>query len=264
MMGAFGRGPMGGASDRNPATTHVYELIQRPDVQNEIGMDLRQKNALTQYQGQVPGMIRQQMQQQMQNFGRGAGGRRGQQPGGGDPGAGAVGAGAAQQDPQAQREQMQQQFQQMQSELQTKIGQGLTEILKPEQITRLHQLDLQWRGVLSISDSTVAQEVQATPEQRTAIGGFLQEYQGRTQEARRQLMETMRAERQAAAAGNNQPSGGIRQDPMVQLERAETAARKEIEEKALKTLTGETRERWTRAQGRVFTFRSDIKTPQRF
>lgn len=254
----FGVGPMSGQNDHNPLVTHVYDLVQRSDVQSEINMDLRQKNALAQYQTQVPTMIRQQMQQQMQSL-RGAFGR-GQRGGqnSGDTAAPPQDAGA---DPQQMREQIQQRIQQSQAEIQAKVSQGLAEILRPEQLGRLHQLDLQWRGTLSMADPEVAKEGGVSQEHRTTVNALLTEYQSRVREARQQMFEAMRADRQNAVANSNgTAASGIRQDPFIALERKDTAARDELNEKALKVLAAEERQGWKNATGKTFVFRTDLKT----
>jgi hypothetical protein len=266
--GQFGQGGFGMrmGQEKNPLVTHVFELINRPDVQNEIGMDLRQKNALAQYQTQMQANIRQQMQEMFRNLrGQdGAGGRQRQRdPGNAGGGAEQPGQGGqtGQQDPGQQRDQFRQQIEQQRNQIQGGMEKGLKDLLRPEQVARLYQLDLQWRGVLSIADVKVAEEIEASQQTRAAITGLVTEYQNRVRESRQQMMQAFREQRQAAT--NNPNQGGIRQDPMIAVERADAAARKEAEEKALKALSPEERAGWTKVQGKPFTFRSDIRTPQR-
>lgn len=161
------------------------------------------------------------------------------------------------------REQIQQQIQQSQTELQNKISQGLADILRPEQIARLHQLDLQWRGALSMADPEVAKEAGVSQEHRTAVNALVTEYHARMRDARQQMFEAMRAERQAAASNaNGTGTSGIRQDPLIALERKDTAARDELNEKALKAISAEEKDGWRSASGRPFVFRTDLKTPR--
>jgi hypothetical protein len=248
----------------------VFELINRPDVQSNIKLDLRQKNALAQYQQQSRASVQQQMQQMFQNM-RGQRGQRGQLGAGGQPGQPGDQGQQAQpgrQDP-AQRQQLREQIQAQRAEIQTKITAGLNDILKPEQVQRLHELDLQWRGALSMADSKVADEVQLTPEHRTAISGVVSDYQAKIRESRQQMMQQFRGNRNGFGAG--QQPGAQGQQPaqanranmansITEMRRQEAAARKEAEDKALGLLSAEEKSRWTKAQGQPFTFRTDIQT----
>lgn len=265
MMGRGGIMGLMGGQDRNPLVSHAFELVHRPDVQSELNLDLRQKNALVQYESQIPDIARQQMQSQMQamrqnGFGRNPNGP-GAQPGGNNGG----GDTSSPQDAAAQRQQMQQQRQQqmlqMRTDIQNKINTGLNDILTPAQLARLRQLDLQWRTALSIADPSVATEIHVTAEHRTAINGLVTEYQQKQNEARQQLMATMRADRQAAANGTQ--TNNVRPDPAIAMERADTAARKEYDEKAVKLLAAEEKDQWTKAIGKLFTFRADIRSSGR-
>lgn len=280
--GAFGVGRQrGGQPDRNPMTTHVMELINRADVQNNIHLDLKQKTALTQFQGEAQKMVRDQMQQMFQTMRQqngGRGGRNGAQNGQDD----------GQADRNAQRQQMRTQMQAQREAIQTKITTGLNEVLRPDQVTRLHQLDLQWRGVLSLADPKVADEVKVSAEHRSATTTLLTEYQTKSREARQQLFQSMRGNRQQnggrgngfgnaagnvgnatnnGAAGNSNNAQGNPaqngQNPFAAIERTDAAARKEAEDKALALLSRDEKARWTTAQGAPFTFRTDLQTTQR-
>lgn len=259
-FGQFGPGARGGfgmqfaqTNDRNPLTSHVYALVNRPDVQNNIRLDLNQKNALAQYQQQAQDSIRQQMQQMFQNM-RAQRGQRGQRGQG------------AQRDPN-QRQQMREQMQSQRAEIQNKITTGLNDVLKPDQVKRLHELDLQWRGVLSLADPKVADEVQVSSEHRAAISTLLNDYQAKQREARQQMFQQFRANRQQP----NQPNQPNQQrqlnaqtgaNPFLALQRQDDAARKDAEEKALALLSADERAKWQKAQGAPFTFRTDIQTPR--
>src|SRR5207253_1277230 len=163
--GMFGRGGPGGQfgrqNDHNPLVSHVMELIYRTDVRNELHLTLKQRNALEQYSAQSQQAVNAKMQQTIQDLGlRNRGGGRNAAPPTGDP--------AAQADQAAQQQQAQQQarqqVQEQRTQLQNQVNQGVFEILTSEQAKRLHELDLQWRGVLSNADAKVAEEIQVSPE----------------------------------------------------------------------------------------------------
>src|ERR1051325_3840416 len=84
--GRFGA-PRAGQGRRDPLVTHVLELIYRIDVRNHLGLSLKQKNALDQYQEQTRQAINAKMTQMAQDLGlnnRRRGGPPAQQ---GDPNA---------------------------------------------------------------------------------------------------------------------------------------------------------------------------------
>lgn len=268
-QGQFGgrqRGFMGnrGQADRNPLTSHVMELIQRPDVQTEIRLDLKQKAALMQVQTQAQQQYQQQMQQMFQTMRQ----NRGQA------------AQGTQQDRAAQRQQMRDQMQQQRATFQTQLNEKLNDVLRPDQQARLHQLDLQWRGPLSIADQKVAEEAQVTNEHRAAITTLLNDYQQKQREARQQLFQGMRGGRRGFGANgqpgaNNQPNQPQGQQVQPQqrtpqqmqqdflaLQRQDEAARKEAEDKALALLTPDERAHWDAAIGPKFAFRQDITNNQ--
>jgi len=156
---------------------------------------------------------------------------------------------------------MQQQMQQLQSDMQTKVNQGLSNILTPAQATRLHQLDLQWRGVLAIADPKVNEELQASQEHAKAITDLVTEYKTKSQEMIRQFFQNMRGNR-AQGGGNTPPPGQPNINPQefrAAIEKADTVARKEAEEKALPILSDAEKTQWTKIQGRPFTFRKDLQ-----
>ncbi len=250
--GMFGRGGPGGfgqgQNDHNPLVSHVMELIYRPDVRTEIHLTLKQRNALDQYRDQSRQAVQAKMQQMFQDLGlRNRPNRQtAAQPG--DP--------AAQADQAAQQQQQQvfQQFQDQRMQLQNQVNKGAFELLKPEQAKRLHELDLQWRGVLSNADAKVAEEVQVSQEHRTAVMALVTDYQAKAGDARRQAFQNMRGNRQGNAGGLN----ASQQNPFTAAQKADDIARKEAEDKALPILSAEEKSRWTAAHGRPFTFRKDI------
>ena len=245
--GMMGRGGQMRGSNHDPMVSHVMELIYRPEVQTELHLTLKQKNALTQYQTEAQQAVRDKMQQMFQNMGLG---RRGQRGGGQnqDPNA--------QNDPAAQQQQRQQQMQQIQEQrqqIQDQVNKGLFEIINQDQAKRLHELDLQWRGPLSIAEQKVAEEVQVSQEHKNAVNNLVNDYKAKASEARQQMLQNMRAARQNNQDGNlnNQPN------PFQAIQKADDDARKEAEEKVLPLLSAEEKGRWNTAIGKLFTFRKD-------
>jgi hypothetical protein len=253
--GMFGRGGPGsvgqGQNDHNPLVSHVMELIYRSDVRTEIHLTLKQRNALDQYKAQSQQAVQAKMQQMAQDLGLRNRPNRQNAAQPGDP--------VAQADQAAQQQQQQQVFQQFQdqrTQLQNQVNQGAFDLLTVEQAKRLHELDLQWRGILSNAEAKVAEEVQVSQEHRTSVMALVTECQAKAGDARRQAFQNMRGNRQGNAGGLS----ANQQNPFTAVQKADDDARKEAEEKALPILSTEEKSHWTAAQGRPFTFRKDIQT----
>lgn len=234
--GPFGPGRfamMRALPDRDPLVSHVTELLQRPDVQVGIGLDMKQRAALAQFEGQVQQSVAQQMaeffQQMRQNRAQGA---------------------------PPDRTTFFQQIQEQRVAAQAKAAQNLPQILRPEQIARLHQIDLQWRGVLALGDAKVAEEAQVSADHRNAIQKLAEEYRAKARELRAQFFQNMR---NAWRGGPGQPqSQTTGPATLAALDREDTAARKELETKAMNILSPEEKARWQKIQGEPFTFRADV------
>jgi hypothetical protein len=157
----------------------------------------------------------------------------------------------------AQMQAMQGKVQAAMETFQGELTDKVKKILKPEQMTRLHQLDLQKRGALSLNDPKVADELKLSPESRAAIAKIAADYQAT-------VGKTMQEAFQGAAQNGNLQRG---QGPDISnklspLRKALDAAKKDAEEKIVAALTPEEKATWTAAQGDPFKFRPDV-IPQR-
>lgn len=233
------RGPMmgGGPGGVNPLQANPMGLLQRPEVQNELHLDLKQKNAIADLQEQTRDGLRQRMRQAMQGL---------------NPRE------MRNMTPEQRRQRMQELQPQIQAAMQSWQGEldaKIKAVLKPEQITRLYQLDKQRRGPLSMADAKVAEEVKLTPERRQAVQRVYQEYQQQQGDLMRQAFESMR---QNAEARPNQPPEFpdffSRLSPWKQKM---DKIRKESEAAVLALLDADEKAGWKAATGDPFTFRAD-------
>ncbi|MGC8669245.1 MAG: hypothetical protein ACP5VE_14135 [Chthonomonadales bacterium] len=236
--GPFGPGRFGmmrALPDHDPLVSHVMELLARPDVQVGIHLDMKQRAALDEFQGQAQQAVAQQMAQFFQEMRQ----NRSQ----GIP---------------PDRNTFFQQIQEQRTAAQAKAAGNLPQILHPEQMARLHELDLQWRGVLALGDAKVAEEAHIGAEHRSAIQKLAEEYRAKSRELRMQFFQNMR---NAWRNGANQPPSQVVNGPttLAALDRADLAARKEYEAKALAILSAEEKARWMKIQGEPFTFRADFQ-----
>ena len=80
-------------------------------------------------------------------------------------------------------------------------------LLKPDQVKRLHELDLQWRGPLALNDATVGEPFQLTADQKSKLSAMLKEYRATQQTARGGFMG-MGGMRPGGLPGIGQPNAG--------------------------------------------------------
>src|SRR5688572_16505063 len=106
----------------------LLDVISRNDVQNELRLDLRQRNTVTELTQANGGPVRVQARVES----------------------------SSEASPEEQiRKQLDSQFGGVEGKLK--------ELLKPEQFKRLLELDAQWRGPVALGDPKVAERAQLTP-----------------------------------------------------------------------------------------------------
>jgi hypothetical protein len=226
----MGRGPGGlGSTASNP-----MGLLQRIEVQTHLHLDLRQKNALAELQNGMQADMRSRMQQVFQ---------------GNNP------ANMRNMTPEQRNTQMQEMQGKVQAAMETFQGEltdKVKKILKPEQVTRLHQLDLQKRGPLGLSDAKVADELKLSPESRAAIAKISADYQAT-------VGKTMQEAFQSAAQNGNlqRGQGPDLSNRLSPVRKAIDKAKKDAEDKIVAALTTDEKAAWTAAQGDPFKFRPD-------
>jgi hypothetical protein len=116
---------------------------------------------------------------------------------------------------------------------------ALAGVLKPEQLQRLHEIELQGRGAEVLADPSVQAALDLTPDQKARVGAFLQLQAA----AARDLVRKSREQ------GSPQP-----------VERLLAERRREALEPARALLTDEQRASLARLLGAPFTFRPGTGT----
>jgi predicted lipid-binding transport protein (Tim44 family) len=155
-------------------------------------------------------------------------------------------------------------FQQMQESLQVfQAGQDEKSeaVLRPKQLKRLHELDLQYRGLLALSERKVADSLKVTQDQRTVVEGALKDYMDAQMKAMQPIMNQAAQLGQQAATNGGQPPAGFNPQAIQknvndllnsdELKKARAAA----EDKVKASLTPEQRTAWTGMLGQKFVFR---------
>jgi Spy/CpxP family protein refolding chaperone len=116
---------------------------------------------------------------------------------------------------------------------------GITDILKPEQVKRFEQLQLQQAGVMAFGMPRVQEGLKITDEQKTKIQGINQEYQPKM----REIFGTLQDDRE----------GGMKK--LADL-------RKEQTEKVMAVLTAEQRTSYKDMTGEPFEIKMEAPRPR--
>lgn len=155
--GANGMGMRLGMQIIDPGRSYIHELIQRDDVRAQLYLTAAQKEALDAAQKGQMQAIQQQAAQTFSNIKIDLNGKSPEE---------------IQQFVTERAQKMQEQIQNLASNR----DKQLAAILKPDQMARLKQLDLQWRGPLAMGVKEVAEQEKLTPEQMAPITDLLKEY----------------------------------------------------------------------------------------
>lgn len=227
----------------NPLRANPMALLQRPEVQTELRLDVKQKAAIADLQaGNAQAMgsrIRQAMQgvdfQTLRSL--------------------------PQQEMEQRMQETQAQVQAAYQAWQGELNDRIKAILRPEQMTRLHQLDLQRRGPLALGDVKVQDELKVAPERRAAIQKAVSDYQ----QADRQLMqEAYQPVFQSGPLPQGQrPRLPDFTSPLSPWKQKRDKIKREGEAAALAALSDEERAAWKDALGAPFAFRADPIAPRR-
>lgn len=234
-------GGMGGMFGNNdPLQSNANQLLQREDVQGELGISGAQREKMQAAQQQ--GM--QNMRQKMQSGGFDREAMRNATP--------------------EQRQEMVQKMQTLRQEISKSMAadqqKQMDEVLNASQRKRLAELDLKFRGPLALGEEAVGKKLNLTPDQQREIGNILTEYRTGQQEA----MQAMRPNR---GGGGNDGGGQPGQfDPAAMQTRIEEGrkamdrVKKGSSDKIVALLTDSQKAAWKAAQGKPFAFKTI--TPQ--
>jgi hypothetical protein len=218
-VGQLGRPLMIGGGMEGP---RLRQLITRPDVQRGLELNLTQQNEIKELFA--------------------------------DPNNGRVAVrleatGAT--DPESLRKQAEEQIRAQQGSVEDKVK----KILKPNQWDRFVELDLQWRGPLALATPKAAERLKIDNAHRAQIGQIATEYNMEKQDVMMKLAERNDDGNGRVMVRINTKALDNPQLPEVkQLKKAKEAAEKKI----LAVLSAEEKERWNKALGEPFSFRTDL------
>ena len=162
---------MGGGGIVDPARSAKAVLVYRTDVQNALGLDLRQKNALDALK-EVQAQNGQKMGQDMRALFQGL---RGQAQT------------LTQEERQAKMQELTDKAKEIAQGYQDDLDKKIDEILTPKQRRRLSEMDLRWRGPLALVDPKVAEKATLGAEDKKKAEDAYKEYT----DARQKLMQSM-------------------------------------------------------------------------
>lgn len=282
-------GPMGdmvgkmrqSRSFSDPGVSGTSNLLTRSDVRNELVLNGRQTEALTDLQNGYPAAMAQPMMSLFQKM---------MSEGGGNP------RDMSPDDQKAFAEQMRAKVQETQFTVQGEQDKKAEAVLTPAQAKRLRELDLQWRGPLALTNSAPNAKLPLTAEQQSKFAAMLKDYRSQ-QQAARASMFGIGPRRMPGEAGAKTGSGQNNSKPQsagaspkgadaattpapptppmlrgrfvmpnpeqmqAQIEEQDkqiTTLRKGMDAKALALLTPEQQQQWKAMQGRPFTFRTNL------
>ncbi len=280
-------GPMGdmvgkmrqSRSFSDPGVSGTSNLLTRSDVRNELALNGRQTEALTDLQNGYPAAMAQPIMSLFQKM---------MSEGGGNP------RDMSPEDQKAFGEQMRVKVQETQFAVQGEQDKKAEAVLTPAQAKRLRELDLQWRGPLALTDSALTAKLPLTADQQAKFTAMLREYRNQQQAARAGMFgmgprnapggartgtgrnnakpssqdaAPKGADAAADAAPPMPPTPGGRfvmpnpEQMQAQIEEQDkqiTTLRKGMDAKALALLTPEQQQQWKAMQGRPFTFRANL------
>jgi Spy/CpxP family protein refolding chaperone len=179
----------------DPTRSNIAILLRRNDVRSELLLDGHQQMQLNEAMQQNQQQFGQQMRSARQDI------RQQAQQGGQNP------RDMTPEERQAFRQQQQQQMQTRMAQITNSQDKALEALLTPTQVARLHQLDLQWRSAMALADSTLADKLNLTQDQRPQVNAVLQSFR----QAQRDAMRTVFAPPPApdnSAAPNGQAQSG--------------------------------------------------------
>lgn len=238
----------GGSAVRNlgrmldPGASSVRTLLKRDDVKTEIALSQRQSEQLEEIAGKAQAEARQKSQ--------------GNLP---DPAA-ALGSlkDLSDEERNAKMQEMAQKQREArqanESAISAEVDDKVETVLRKEQVARLHQLDLQWRGPLALSDKKVADRFNLTQEQRGKLTALLSEY-------RKSQTEMFTNSFAAFKPAPNTPPQRLDKDAieakLMEMQTNLDKVRTAQADKVLALLTDEQKTAWNAAQGTKFPFRKN-------
>ena len=223
----------GGPETSDPAHSAWSSLLQRADVKTEILLSQRQDEQLTAEQKKGIQQLQEKIKSNLPDF--------------------SAFGGLSEEDMKAKIEELKTKIKDVAetgvAAMSDDIEKKAQETLRPEQLKRLSELDLQWRGPLALADKKVGDKFTLAPEQNAKIAALLAEYQ-------KQQSEAMQGVFAGFTPGAAATPGQEEIKAKMTKARAKVEAIREAQgEKVSALLTDTQKTAWTAAQGKPFKFR---------
>ena len=200
----------------------LLDVVSRIDVQNEIRLTLRQRNAVGELTQSKGGPVRV----------------------------------TARVDSSTPGETPEEQIKKQLDSQYGGIEGRLKELLKPDQFNRLLELDAQFRGPIALGDRRVADRAQLSAAHNREIAQIVTDYQRRRMQI---IFEHSQVNSQGEGSGRvaMRVQAPDLNNPLAPVRKKLDPLRKETEDKILTLLDAGEKERWSALQGLKFTFRAD-------
>lgn len=137
------------------------------------------------------------------------------------------------------------------------VHEEMARVLRPEQMARLSELSLQWRGLMALNDPKVAEQIGLNGEQRTQVARFVAEYRQEKSRVMQSLMQKSDHDSPDGSAKMVRLNLSELDNPLSPARKALEAARDRAEKQILSLLTDTQRKAWRKAVGEPFTFKAD-------
>lgn len=218
----------------SPLMSYEKALLKREDVQNELNLSSLQKEFLTEFVNQTPGQIAARSIQVM---------------------------------PVVKIVDITKLSEEERKEWMAEIGKRanaqakkfmedekreVESVLRPEQKKRLHELDLQWRGILALADRRVADEINLSPENCKKIADIVAHF-----DVQRITLLSQTSDEYEKRGSTHEEFRKDFDDSKSAVYQKRLALLQEFEERVFKLLSDAEKERWRDALGKPFIFSDD-------
>jgi hypothetical protein len=236
-MGGANRGAFANLNLIDPGTSYLYALLKRIDVGSEIRLNARQREALEAAEKNQQEARQQQMKEAV----------------------GQLTQNLQNKSPEELKSIMQERSAKMQEQSKNYADsrmKTLATILKPEQLARLKELDLQYRGPMAMGVNEIATLATLNREQSATVAGILKEYRQGVNKALG-VGTRLTSFKPGSAPAAAPPAAPNSEEERVRLVKAEKEIRKSrqaLGAKALGALADPQRAQWSKLTGKPFEF----------
>ena len=226
----------------DPGASGIRTLLRRDDVKSEIRLSQRQGEQLHEIEDKAQTDAREQMKANL-------------------PDAAAFGSlkDLSDEERSAKMQELNQKMREArqanEASISAEVDKKAETILQKDQIARLHQLDLQWRGPLALSDKKVADKFNLTPEQRGKVTAILADYRKSQNDMFVASFAAMKPANPDPNAPPQRPDPAALEAKITEMQEKLDKVRSAQGDKVLALLTDDQKAAWTAAQGAKFSFR---------